>query len=439
MRQSRYVLSCLSAFVVALGCGGGGADAAPADDVVDGAVNVPVPSGGSTGSGGAKPSGGSTGSGGASGTGGSQAAGGSAATGGSQATGGATGSGGSAGNDGGPPHVVGTCNGLGAVNAWENITPAGADLSDNGIVEILTDPMAAGTIYTSADKQGIFRSTDCGATFAKINTGRNGAVLDTGTQWSMAIDRADTKVLYAGNLYGTNLSLFKSVNGGVDWDDLFPPGSEVANTVASTFVQEVSMDPTDPKHLVVSFHNNCTGAYAPMCLSESKDAGSTWRLFKGPAGGWVENARPIVLDAHTLLYATALDGLFYSGDSGGTWAKVGAGAGHQIYRAKDGNYYLGTAYGVARSSDGRTWTQIQGSPNSDGIIGDGQRMFTGWPTCCGNTQPFWTASETDGTTWTKLPSPDLSRGRFPYFAYEADHHVLYVATSKTGLWRMVTR
>jgi hypothetical protein len=199
------------------------------------------------------------------------------------------------------------------------------------------------------------------------------------------------------------------------------------------------MDPTDPKHLAVSFHNNCKGAYAPMCMAESKDAGATWRLFKGPAAGWVENARPIVLGTTTLLYATALDGLFYSGDSGATWEKVGGGGGHQVYRAADGYYYLGTAYGMSRSSDGHVWTKIDGSPNSDGIIGDGKRMFTGWPTCCGNTQPFWAASESNGTSWSKLASPDLSRGRFPYFAYDGDHHVLYAATSKTGLLRMVTQ
>jgi hypothetical protein len=27
----------------------------------------------------------------------------------------------------------------------------------------------------------------------------------------------------------------------------------------------------------------------------------------------------------------------------------------------------------------------------------------------------------------------------PYFAYEADHHVLYTAATNNGLWRMVTQ
>ena len=61
-----------------------------------------------------------------------------------------------------------------------------------------------------------------------------------------------------------------------------PPGSEIAMTVDYNFLQEVSMDPTDPAHLVVSFHADCKGAYAPMCMAESKDSGTTWRLFKGP-------------------------------------------------------------------------------------------------------------------------------------------------------------
>jgi hypothetical protein len=341
----------------------------------------------------------------------------------------------------GPEHVVGNCDGLGALDEWQDITPSEVDLSDNGIVEVLADPVHTGTIYTSGDKRGIFRSTDCGATWTKVNTGTNGTVLDSGTQWSMAIDPVDPEVLYAGNLYGSDPSLFKSTDGGENFEALFPPGSEVANTVEYNFTQEVAMDPTDHQHLVVSFHANCKGDYAPMCMAESKDSGESWRLFKGPTSGWVENARPLVLGSTTFLYATAGDGVYYTSDSGATWetlANIG-GAGHQLYHAADGNYYVGTQWGVKRSADGYAWSSIDGAPNGDAMIGDGTRLFTGWPPCCGNTQPFSTASESDGTDWTTLPSPDLTGRRVVYFAYDPDHHVLYAALSKGGLLRMVTQ
>src|SRR5262249_28169365 len=132
------------------------------------------------------------------------------------------------------------------------------------------------------------------------------------------------QVLYAGSLYGKDLTLLKSTNGGVDWDSLFPPGSEVARTVdAGGFLQELSMDPTDHRHIVVSFHANCKGAYAPMCMAETKDSGASWRLFKGPTNGWGEDSRPLVLNSTTWLYATNLNGLYYTADSGATWEKVG--------------------------------------------------------------------------------------------------------------------
>jgi hypothetical protein len=247
-------------------------------------------------------------------------------------------------------------------------------------------------------------------------------------------------VLYANNLYGAPPSLFKSTNGGVDWKDLFPEGSEVANTVEYNFTQEVSMDPTDPEHLVVSFHANCKGDYAPMCMAESTNGGDAWRLFKGPTGGWGEDARPQVLNATTFLYTTQGDGVFYTSDNGATWdtAPGIGGAGHQFYFT-NGYYYLGSKYGVHRSSDFHTWSHIDPSPVSDGLIGDGQRLFTGYQSCCGDKQPFSWASESDGTDWQELASPDLAGKRVVYFAYDPDHHVLYCAMASGGLWRMVTQ
>ena len=178
--------------------------------------------------------------------------------------------------------VVAACDGLREVDAFEDITPPHASLSDNGIVDILVDPLHAGTIYAGTDKSGLFKSTNCGADWVKINTGRSAAALDSGTLWSMAIDPVDPNVIYAGSLYGSDLSLFKSTNGGVDFDPAYAPKSEIPMTVEYNFFQDLSLDPLDPKHIVLSFHANCMGMYAPSCMAESKDAGKTWRLFKSP-------------------------------------------------------------------------------------------------------------------------------------------------------------
>jgi hypothetical protein len=426
MRPFELSILCTLATVCSAGCVASDVGDDPPSDDSDGSAGV-------IGTGGAKPTGGSTGTGGAKPTGGSTGTGGAKATGGSTGTGGSAGEGGVAGTGGGPPHVVGACDGLGSAGTWDDITPA----AGMGVLHVLADPVNAGTVYLGTANKGVFKSTNCGAAWTKINTGRNAGVIDSGGQWSMEIDPVEPNVLYAGSLYGSDPSLQKSTNGGVDWDSVFPPGSEVAQTVENNFFQELSMDPTDHRHIVVSFHANCKGAYAPMCMAETKDSGGTWRLFKGPVSGWGENARPFVLGATSFLYATALDGLFFSSDNGATWAKVGAGGNHQIYRAEDGFYYLGQAYGLNRSTDGRTWTKVDGAPGGDGLMGDGTRLFTGYRDLPPNSQqPYFTALETDGTKWAALPSPNMGSGPV-WFAVDRDHHVFYTANFDAGAWRMV--
>ena len=351
-----------------------------------------------------------------------------ASSGGNTAAGGADG--------GAPAHVVGTCDKLGAVNQFENITPAGVSAA----LRVVVDPVHSGTVFVGTDKTGIYKSTDCGAEWTKVNTGANAAVIDSGQQWSMEIDPAFPDVLYAGSLYGSDVSLFKSTNGGQDWTSLFPAGGNVATAVQYSFLQEVSIDPDKARHqhLVVSFHADCMGDFGKMCLGESTDGGQTWRLFKGPTAAWVENARPIVLGEKSFLYVTVEDGVFYTGDSGATWENVASGGNHQVYVTSDGTHYLGSVYGMFQSPDGHTWTKLDASPDGDGMSGDGQRVFTGLRDSGADQQPYFTTPEQGGGTWTKFASPPMANGPVT-LRYDSDHHLLYSANTTSGLWRVVTQ
>jgi hypothetical protein len=442
MRSARVCV-----FAILLGCGSAADDFANADV---GDTDVETAGGGGSGrivKGGTGPSGGAGAGGGTSSVGGAGAKGGAGGSGGS--AGGISGGAGSAGAGGsggsmGLPHTVGSCTGLAPVGQWESITPPGVLLDKlngqeiYGTQSVLVNPQQPTIVYVGADKQGVFKSTDCGASWTKVNTGRNGATLGSGAQWSMAMDPVDPQVIYAVNGYGRELGLWKTTNGGVDWDQLFPPESEVAKTVDYNFTSIVAMDPTDHRHLVVSFHSPCKGAYAPGCQAESKDSGATWRLFKGPGGS--EGGGPIVLGPTTWLYGAPLDASLYrTADSGATWQKVaGQGAHYQSYRAKDGTYYIGTGQGIIKSSDGAAWSLI---PNSSGqltgIAGDGQSIFV-------SSQfggKYYSAPEATATGWKEIATPgrpNTGWGAY-WMAYDPDHHILYATQQKGGLWRVVTR
>src|SRR6185295_6344858 len=132
-------------------------------------------------------------------------------------------------------------------------------------------------IYLGTDHQGIWKSIDCGDSWSTINTGTNGLTIGAGRQENFMIDPVDTKVLYTRAGSGEE---FKSTNGGVDWEKIWPSTDPLLKDLTD-FVEQLDLDPADHQHLLLSFHTACKGAWAPSCLAESRDAGATWSMLKG--------------------------------------------------------------------------------------------------------------------------------------------------------------
>ncbi|HEV8246699.1 MAG TPA: hypothetical protein VGP93_13065, partial [Polyangiaceae bacterium] len=186
---------------------------------------------------------GSTVSSGGSGAGGAGNGGAAAGTTGKAGAGGSGGQGGSAGGS------VGTASGEPGV--WENVTPAGVDLaSDFGVMDVVADPARPSDLYVGICHQGIWRSTDFGLTWGKVSTGTNGSVLDTGRQWSTAIDNdqgrdpSSAPALYTANGYGSQVGVFKSTDWGVSFTK-YDDGQDIYS---------LEMDPYDNQHLITGMH-----------------------------------------------------------------------------------------------------------------------------------------------------------------------------------------
>jgi hypothetical protein len=349
------------------------------------------------------------------------------------------------GGDGGgsstsPGGVVHACSALPAPGTWENITPP-ALLQDGGIgnvPSIVADPSNPGVLFAGGGPKsccgngsmGFWKSTDCGATWTKLNVGTNGAELDTGWQWSV---RLTPYALFVTNGYGQPPTLFKSTNG-TDWSQAW--GTEISQYLQYDFAQQVSVEAGDPMHLAVSMHENCLGAFAPICIAESTDGGSTWHMIKAPGTGWQEGATAIPLGPGTILYAMFNDPLFYTNDDGETWEQVGPNGSGGFYVSPSGTMYMGTANGLAHSADGHAWSYYGSGPPLDVVLGDGQTVYASNAYDMGG-QPIYTAPESDPSTWTQMKTPPMKSGGSA-FAYDAAHHVLYSANWEGGLWRYVT-
>jgi photosystem II stability/assembly factor-like uncharacterized protein len=301
---------------------------------------------------------------------------------------------------------------------------------------VIVNPQDPTMVYTGGDSSGVYRSTDCGATWTHVNESESGKMLNPGRTWCMAIDPVVPTTLWTVAGYGNN-GLWKTTDGGVNWTRIWGPDSDVAKYVPDTFASVFSLDPTDHQHVVVSFHTQCLGPYAGGCEAETKDGGATWKLIKSPDGG--EGAGPIVLGPKEWLYVLPLGGIYRTADGGDTFQKLdGVNGGHwQIYRSKDGTYYMGTPNGIGTSKDGEHWSVIPNSGgNLQGIVGTGKTIYASQQ----NGGLFFSAPEDDPTKWKQIDTPGMpltDDGAY-LMAYDPDHHILYASRTQSGLWRMVT-
>lgn len=341
--------------------------------------------------------------------------------------------------------VVKSCADLPAPGTWENIAPPDTAWTD----AIVVDPFDPTVVWVGGQNRGIFKSTDCGASWLHVNAGQNGAAIDSGDPVSIAVDPITPGVIYTTAAMGSS-GLWKSTNGGVDWTPLFPPESEVAQVVEYNLINSIGMDPHDSNHLVVSTHALCAGEYGPVCEAETLDGGDTWVITRVPipdAQGWVAGAGAFILGPSSWLFATYSLGLWLTEDHGATWTDVtpagasGSTSGKTIilpfYPSDTGNYYLAAMEGILQSVDGRSWTLLPGSGGrSVGLAMGGGRLYSAdqWSAI------YRTADESDLSNWTDIAPPaelPADQGA-PYLAYDSAHHILYSSNWAGGLWRIVT-
>jgi hypothetical protein len=266
-------------------------------------------------------------------------------------------------------------------------------------------------------------------------------MLDQGRQWTMVIDPTNSDVIYTCAGYGPG-GVFKSINGGVDWDQIFT--ADVMTAFQSGFVEKITMDPADATHLVVSAHGACTqNGNDTACLAETHDSGTTWTLTTSAFPG-TEGAGQDMVSAHTWFFGAPFNPLYRTTNGGAAWTEVYSGSdiSGTVYTAADGSFYSCGGYGVFHSPDGISWSLLPNSPkcggNSNGgssMVGNGQTLFVSDAT--GDPAPiYWTAAESDPTTWTVLASPASMSDGAHNLKYDADHHLLYSSNMVAGFWRI---
>lgn len=189
-------------------------------------------------------------------------------------------------------------------------------------------------VFVGTFENGLFRSTDGGETFDRLETGfvrHDGNEPEDGREtvgheavMSLAISPHDSSVIYAGT---EPSRVYRSDDGGDSWtelegvDDLpsepqwfFPPRPSTHH------VRWLEVDPFDPDRLYVGIE---AGAFV-----YSADGGETWH--ERPEGSRRDN-HTLATHAETegRIYTAAGDGYAESDDGGGSWSQPQAGLEHR--------------------------------------------------------------------------------------------------------------
>jgi photosystem II stability/assembly factor-like uncharacterized protein len=169
---------------------------------------------------------------------------------------------------------------------------------DSYLVALLIDPLTPATIYVGTSV-GLFKSTDGGANW-------NDAGLHTVVS-ALAIDSLHPNTLYAATTTDdysppSNFGgVFKSIDAGANWAPIDDGLEMLLGTGAA--ITCLTIDPADPQDLYAGTSGNG--------IFRSADGGAHWSPF---------NRGLTNLDVHVLAAAPGNPGLLYASTSGGIFA-----------------------------------------------------------------------------------------------------------------------
>ncbi|MEW5720174.1 MAG: hypothetical protein AB1817_16225, partial [Chloroflexota bacterium] len=265
-------------------------------------------------------------------------------------------------------------------------------------------PNTPGMLYAGSNS-GVYLTRDDGAHWSLVAKG----LPDDPNITALAITR-DPAVVLAGTLSG----IYRTRDAGANWTTVDP---RLANQIINAF----QSDPQNPNFIY---------AATASTVLRSDNGGDTWSDVSADLKSTRVWALAFTADA-TTLYAATDAGIYASRDHGARWQAssdgLPEGVRPQSIVATAHGFLAGTAQGIYRSRDGKSWSAIGGSLSSAlarPIVNDPNQ-----PDRVYVVVPQGIAKTTDGgATWNLLANP---LREFPILSLLlSDKNTIYAGTAR---------
>ena len=306
-----------------------------------------------------------------------------------------------------------------------NLTNNGAKLAWPGGCSGVVVNRLNGDVVIKVVGQGLWRSSDQGSTWKRIDNNTVSGRDETG--WATSVDQNDPRRMASFSLDGlagwttdgTNWKSFS--NNGRNWD-----------------FGSVDWATASPQTILAAKHETTP----PGEVDLSTDGGLTWRKLSIALTG-KQNAISMigVLDATTFIYCNG-NGIHRSTDTGLAWTQVStANPQTRIPVLFKGAHYLGTTNGLLVSKDkGATW-QSQGTAVN---IWLGPFFGAGANAMAVVGTEGVHVTQDGGKTWTRVAAPkpkssgySFSPNWFGCYGWDPVHRVVYASAMGNPVYELV--
>jgi photosystem II stability/assembly factor-like uncharacterized protein len=207
-----------------------------------------------------------------------------------------------------------------------------------------------GTYYIATAGGGAWKTADSGVTWIPLSDGWPQMFTS-----SIAIDPTNTNVIYVGTgdwdlYYGTGLGIMKSIDGGLTWNKITPPGMDGCS------VSAIQIDPENHNIITASTGR---GANYWGNVWRSTDAGATWNIALPLQASWAGLACGAKDANGNRSYYTAA---YYAFD------QFGNDLGVQLYRSSDRGATWQSMTAPFPYRGNGTEVKVAASPNFPGTL-----------------------------------------------------------------------